>query len=113
MRNFRAEIEAGRATDGLSEFTLGRIAQIRAERRAFDKARAAQAEAGRPRKYPSLEIAPFERGHDALAEAIALRVAAETCALVGILFFILVTLAAVAVFGDAPGMSTALAAAGI
>lgn len=97
----------------LSAATQARIAVIRAERRAYDDARAEREAAGKPRKYPSLEVEPFHGKRDALIDAIALRMAAETGALVGILFLVLAILAGVALFGDAPGMATALAAAGI
>jgi len=109
VSNHQPKAGAGRA--GLSRFAAARIAIVRAERKTFDDARAA-ADRPRARRMPALEVAPFHHRGDTTLATLAARAAAEAVAMAGILSLVLVTLAAVALFGDAPGMSTALAAAG-
>lgn len=104
--------EAGAERAGLSRFAAARIAVVRAERKAFDEARATAERANRRGRLPSLEVAPFNHRAKLTFADGAKRGAAEAVAMVGILSFVIVTLVAVALLGDAPGMSTALAAAG-
>jgi hypothetical protein len=100
---------AGAASSaGLSRSTQARITAMRAERRAFDDARRRRAA-----EKPPLAVLPFEADRDPLIAAIAKRNAGEALALAGLVAFLLCALVAFALFGDAPGMATAAAGAGL
>jgi hypothetical protein len=100
----RRQYDAG----GLSPCVTKRIAYLRAERMANRKP-----EAPTLRAPSFIDIVPANTETDRLIDLLAERKKAEAAALAGILAFLLVTLVAFLVFGDAPGMGAAAAMAGI
>jgi len=94
-------------TSGLSACVTKRIADLRAERMA-------NREPAPTLCAPSyIDVIPANAETDRLINLLAERKLAEAAALAGILVFLLVTLIAFLVFGDAPGVGAAAAMAGI